>query len=146
MTNVVNFCRNFALIVFVFFITDVRAQEARITEFGIYDEQKILLQETRTIPANQVVRFGFCFEAFVNFFDDDKYMLTQSLVHPEILDKSGWPNKGYNVPRKFKVKNGIASGCVGYNAREKKESPAGDWIFSVSDGSRELLEFSFELR
>ena len=83
---------------------------------------------------------------FVNFFDDDKYMLTQSLVHPEILDKVGWPNKGYNVPRKFKVKNGIASGCVGYNAREKEESPAGDWIFSVSDGSRELLEFSFELR
>ena len=129
-----------------FVLADVNTNDAKITEYGIYNKNQELVKKTRVVPANDVVRFGFCFEVFVNFFDDDKYMLTQSLVHPEILDKSGWPNKGYNVPRKFKVKNGIASGCVGYNAREKEESPAGDWIFSVSDGSRELLEFSFELR
>ncbi len=122
------------------------ANDATITEYGIYNKNKELIKTTTLIPANEVVRFGFCFEVFVNFFDDDKYMLTQSLVHPEISDDGGWPNKGYNVPRKFKVQDGLASGCVGYNARSSDEAPAGAWRFSLSDGSNELLDFSFHLK
>jgi len=134
------------LVVFSSMTTDVKANDARITEYGIYNKNQELLKKTTVIPANQVVRFGFCFEVFVDFFDDDKYMLTQSLTHPEISDDGGWPNKGYNVPRKFKVMNGVASGCVGYNARSSDEAPAGEWRFSLSDGSNELLDFSFNLK
>ena len=120
-------------------------QEDKITEYGIYDDEQKLIKQSKIVPAQQVVRVGFCFEAYVNF-DGDKYMLTQSLAHPEILSEGGWPNKGYNVPRKFKVSNGVASGCVGYNARTKEEAPAGEWTFSVSDGSHELLRFIFILQ
>ncbi|MDC1311685.1 DUF3859 domain-containing protein [Burkholderiales bacterium] len=123
----------------------VHANDAKITEYGIYNKNQELVEKTTVIPADQIIRFGFCFEVFVNFFDDDKYMLTQSVIHPEISDDGGWPNKGYNVPRKFKVINGVASGCVGYNARSKDEAPAGEWQFSLSDGSNELLNFSFNL-
>jgi hypothetical protein len=129
-----------------FVVADVNANNAKITEYGIYNKNQELVKKTRVVPANDVIRFGFCFEVFLKFFDDDKYMLTQSLTHPEISDDGGWPNKGYNVPRKFKVTNGVASGCVGYNARSSDEAPAGEWRFSLSDGSNELLEFSFHLK
>ncbi len=115
----------------------------KITEFGIYTDEHELVKKTKSIPAGEVTRFGFCFEAFVNFFDDDAYMLIQSLEHPPIKDEGGWPNKGYNVPRMFKVKNGIASGCADFKARNQAEMLAGDWIFSITDGGEELIRIKF---
>ena len=141
------FCRQILFFFLCGFVTfNGHANDAKITEYGIYNENQDLVKKTTVIPANEIIRFGFCFEVFVNFFGDDKYMLTQSLSHPEISDDGGWPNKGYNVPRKFKVTEGVASGCVGYNARSSDEAPAGEWRFSLSDGSNELLNFSFNLK
>jgi hypothetical protein len=119
---------------------------ATVTEYGIYNDDHELLETTQSIKGNRVVRFGFCFEAPVNFFDADKYMLVQSLSHPEILEEEdGWPNKGYSVPRKFKVVGGVAQGCVGYKARKPSEAPLGEWVFSITDGRIELLSFTFVL-
>ena len=146
MSKFLLFFQSVAVLMCFLFANGVAAQGVKISEYGIYDDNQKLIRKSKVVPAGQVVRFGFCFEAFVNFFDDDKYMLTQSLVHPEILSDEGWPNKGYNVPRKFKVENGTAFGCVGYNARSKKEAPAGEWVFSLSDGSDELLKFTFSLK
>ncbi|MEK9866795.1 MAG: DUF3859 domain-containing protein [Betaproteobacteria bacterium] len=119
---------------------------ATVTEYGVYNDDHELLEATKSIKGNRVVRFGFCFEASVNFFDADKYMLVQSLSHPEILEEEdGWPNKGYSVPRKFKVVDGVAQGCVGYKARKPSEAPLGEWVFSITDGRIELLSFTFVL-
>lgn len=117
-----------------------------VKEYGIYSEERRLIKETKTIPAHKIVRFGFCFEAFVDFYEGDKYMLVQTLTHPKIEDDGGWPNIGYSVPRKFKVVEGIAQGCVDYKARDSNEAPAGDWIFSITDGRVELIKIKFILK
>ena len=146
MNKFVVFCRSSALMSCLFCSSGIAGQEAKIIEYGIYNDARELIKQTKIVPAGEVVQFGFCFEVFVNFFDDNKYMLTQTLAHPEIADDGGWPNIGYNVPRKFKVVNGTAFGCVGYNARAEKEAPAGEWIFSLSDGNDELVQFTFILK
>ncbi|MGD2139496.1 MAG: DUF3859 domain-containing protein [Burkholderiales bacterium] len=118
----------------------------KITEYGIYSEDHRLLRKTTTIPSGAPVRFGFCFYAFIDFHDDDAYMLVESLQHPPVGEKDGGADTGYSVPRMFKVREGTAHGCAGYRARSADDLRPGVWKFTISDGADELVvqEFTIE--
>lgn len=118
----------------------------KVVEYGIYSEKHKLIRKTVTIPNGEPVRFGFCFEAFVDFFDDDSYMLVESLTHPGLDAKQGGETGGYSVPRMFKVRNGTAYGCSGYRARDAGDLRPGVWRFVISDGSDELVVQEFEVK
>ncbi len=118
----------------------------KVVEYGIYSENHKLIRKTVTIPNGEPVRFGFCFEAFVDFFDDDSYMLVESLTHPVLGAKQGGDNSGYSVPRMFKIRNGTAYGCSGYRARDAADLRPGVWRFVISDGSDELVVQEFEVK
>jgi hypothetical protein len=125
----------------------VGAQQAgKITEYGIYSDDHKLLERTSRIPAGGAIRFGFCFEAFVDFYDDESYMLVEALEHPPVPGKEGGVNNGYSVPRLFKVRDGVAYGCSGYRARDKSDLRPGVWKFTISDGPDNLVihEFTVE--
>jgi len=120
--------------------------DAKVTEYGIYSEDHKLLKKTTTIPNGAAVRFGFCFEAFIDFDDADSYMLVESLQHPPVGAKDGGPDTGYSVPRLFKVRDSRAYGCSGYRARDGDDLRPGVWKFTISDGPDDLVvqEFTIE--
>ena len=118
----------------------------KIVEYGIYSEDHKLLKKTATIPKGGAVRFGFCFEAFVDFFDDKSYMLVESLAHPPVAGKQGGEDTGYSVPRMFKIRDGTAYGCSGYRARDAADLRPGIWRFVISDGPDELVVQEFTIK
>jgi hypothetical protein len=119
----------------------------KITEYGIYSKDHKLLKKTTTIPNGAEVRFGFCFEAFIDFRDADKYMLVESLQHPPVGPTDGAPNIGYSVPRMFKVRgDGTAFGCAGYHARDASDLRPGVWKFTISDGPEDLVVKEFTVK
>lgn len=118
----------------------------KVVEYGVYSNKHKLIRKTATIPNGEAVRFGFCFEAFVDFFDDDSYMLVESLTHPGLGAKQGGENSGYSVPRLFKVRDGTAYGCSGYHARDAADLRPGVWRFVISDGPDELVVQEFEVK
>ena len=121
-------------------------QPGKVVEYGIYSENHKLLKKTTTIPGDRAVRFGFCFEAFVDFFDDDTYMLVESLSHPPLAGKDGGQNNGYSVPRLFKVRDGTAYGCAGYRARNAADLRPGVWKFTISDGPDDVVTQTFTIK
>lgn len=118
----------------------------KVVEYGIYSKDHKLIKKTATIPNGEPVRFGFCFEAFVDFFDDDSYMLVEQLSHPALGGEQGGENSGYSVPRMFKVRDGKAYGCSGYRARDAGDLRPGVWRFVISDGPDELVVQEFEVK
>jgi hypothetical protein len=118
----------------------------KVVEYGIYSKNNKLVKRTATIPAGGAVRFGFCFEADVQFFDDDSYMLVESLSHPTLDGQQGGENNGYSVPRMFKIRDGTAYGCSGYRARDASDLRPGVWRFVISDGPDELVVQEFEIK
>lgn len=119
---------------------------AKVTEYGIYSEDHKLVKKTTAIPNGAAVRFGFCFEAFIDFYDADSYMLTESLQHPPVGSKDGAPDTGYSVPRMFKVRDGSAHGCSGYRARSADDLRPGVWKFTISDGPDDLVVQEFTIK
>lgn len=118
----------------------------KVTEFGIYSDDHQLLKRTTTIPDGGAIRFGFCFEAFVDFYESE-YMLMESLTHPQVPGQQGGVNTGYSVPRLFKVsRDGVASGCAGYRARDANDLRPGVWKFTISDGADELVVQEFTIK
>ena len=118
----------------------------KVVEYGIYSSKHKLLKKTATIPSGEAVRFGFCFEAFIDFYDDDSYMLVESLTHPPLGDAQAGENSGYSVPRMFKVREGTAYGCSGYRARDAADLRPGTWRFVITDGPDELVVQEFEIK
>ena len=118
----------------------------KVTEYGIYSEKHKLVKKTATIPDSGAIRFGFCFEAFVDFHDDDSYMLVESLEHPPVAGQQGGADTGYSVPRMFKVSDGVARGCSGYRARDANDLRPGVWKFTISDGADELVVQEFTIK
>ncbi len=118
----------------------------KVVEYGIYSEQNELLKKTTIIPNGAAVRFGFCFEANIQFFDDDLYMLVEALEHPAVAGKEGGENAGYSVPRLFKVRDGIAYGCSGYRARDAADLRPGVWKFTISDGPDNVVVQEFTIQ
>ena len=121
-------------------------QPGRVVEYGIYSEDHKLLKKTATIPNGGAVRFGFCFEADIGFFDDDSYMLVESLEHPPVSGSEDGENSGYSVPRLFKVRDGTAYGCSGYRARNAADLRPGVWKFTISDGPDNLIVQEFTIK
>lgn len=120
-------------------------QTGKIVEFGIYSDERKLLKKTTTIPIEGSVRFGFCFEADIDF-DEDSYMLVESLTHPPIAVRDRGEDSGYSVPRMFKVRDGVARGCSGYRARDISDLRPGVWKFTISDGEEILVVQEFSVR
>ena len=118
----------------------------KITEYGIYSQDHKLLKKTTTIPNGAEVRFGFCFEAFIDFRDADSYMLVEALQHPPVGSKDSVPDVGYSVPRMFKVRDGTAYGCAGYHARNADDLRPGVWKFTISDGPEDLVVKEFTVK
>ncbi|UCH47317.1 MAG: DUF3859 domain-containing protein [Betaproteobacteria bacterium] len=118
----------------------------KVTEYGIYSEQNELLKKTTIIPNGAAVRFGFCFEADIQFFDDERYMMVEALEHPPVTGKEGGENAGYSVPRLFKVRGGIAYGCSGYRARDAADLRPGVWKFTISDGPDDVVVQEFTIQ
>jgi hypothetical protein len=120
-------------------------QTGKVVEFGIYSDERKLLKKTRTIPIRGGVRFGFCFEADIDF-SEDRYMLVESLAHPPIVAPDGGEEAGYSVPRMFEVRDGVARGCSGYRARDVSDLRPGVWKFTISDGEEVLVVQEFNVR
>lgn len=118
----------------------------KITEYGIYSKDHKLLKKTTNIPEGAEVRFGFCFEAYIDFRDADSYMLVEALQHPPVGSKDSAPNVGYSVPRMFKVRDGTAYGCSGYHARDASDLRPGVWKFTISDGPEDLVVKEFTVK
>lgn len=123
-----------------------KSRLGKVIEYGIYSEQNELLKKTTIIPNGAAVRFGFCFEADIQFFDDDNYMLVEALEHPPVKGKEGGQNAGYSVPRLFKVRDGIAYGCSGYRARDAADLRPGIWKFTISDGPDDVVVQEFTIK
>jgi len=122
------------------------AQETgKVVEFGIYSDDRKLLETTTIIPIKDGVRFGFCFEADIDFYEDS-YMLVESLTHPPIAVRDSGEDSGYSVPRMFAVRDGVARGCSGYRARDVSDLRPGVWKFTISDGEEVLVEQEFSVR
>ncbi len=122
------------------------AQSAgKVTEYGVYDANNSLILRTRDIPAGKPVRFGFCFEANIDF-PEDRYMLVETLVHPPVPSNGSGEDVGYSVPRMFEVRNGVARGCSGYRARNESDLRPGVWKFTISDGDEELVVQEFTIK
>lgn len=120
-------------------------QSGRVVEYGIYSEDHKLLKKTTSIPITTGVRFGFCFEARIDF-TEDSYMLLETLSHPPITTTDDGEGAGYSVPRMFKVRDGVAHGCSGYRARDISDLRPGVWKFTISDGEEELVVQEFNIR
>ena len=120
-------------------------QTGKVVEFGIYSDERKLLKKTTTIPIKGGLRFGFCFEADIDFFED-RYMLVESLTHPPIPARDSGEDAGYSVPRMFEVRDGVARGCSGYRARDASDLRRGVWKFTISDGEEVLVVQEFIVR
>jgi len=120
-------------------------QVGKVVEFGIYSDDYKLLQKTTAIPIEKGVRFGFCFEADIDFAEDS-YMLVESLAHPPIPVRGGGDDAGYSVPRMFAVRDGVAHGCSAYRARDVSDLRSGVWKFTISDGDEVLVVQEFSVR
>ena len=120
-------------------------QQGKVVEYGIYSQDHELLKKTTDVPIESGVRFGFCFEADIQFFEDS-YMLLESLSHPPIVAKGSGEGTGYSVPRMFKVRDGIARGCSGYRARDESDLRPGVWMFTISDGDEVLVVQKFNIK
>jgi hypothetical protein len=118
----------------------------KVVEYGIYSEKNELIKKTTIIPSGAAVRFGFCFEADIQFFDDDRYMMVEALDHPPVKGEEGGENAGYSVPRLFKVREGIAYGCSGYRARDAADLRPGVWKFTISDGPDDVVVQEFTIQ
>ena len=134
-----------ALVCAAFAKMAVAQQTTKVVEFGIYSDERKLLKKTTTIPIEGGVRFGFCFEADIDFHEDS-YMLVESLTHPPIAVRDSSEDAGYSVPRMFKVRDGVAHGCSGYRARDVSDLRPGVWKFTISDGEEVLVEQEFIVR
>jgi hypothetical protein len=121
-------------------------QIGKVVEYGIYSEDHELLQRTTTIPSGGAIRFGFCFEADIQFFEEDRYMMVEALEHPPVPGQEGGENTGYSVPRLFKVRDGVAHGCSGYRARDAADLRPGVWRFSISDGPDSVVVQEFTVK
>lgn len=131
----------------LFLVADATAQQlGKVIEYGIYSEDHKLLKKTTTIPNGGAVRFGFCFEADINFFDDDSYMLVEALEHPPVPGQQGGDDSGYSVPRLFKVRDGTAYGCSGYRARDAADLRPGVWKFTITDGPDVVVVQEFTIK
>ncbi len=136
-----------AVLIGLLFAGSALAQQiGKVVEYGIYSEDNRLLEKTTKIPDGGAVRFGFCFEADIQFFDDDSYMMVEALEHPVVAGKEGGENTGYSVPRLFKVREGIAYGCSGYRARDATDLRPGVWKFTISDGPDDVVVQEFTIR
>lgn len=120
-------------------------QNGKVTEFGIYSDDNKLLKKTTVIPVKSGIRFGFCFEADIDFFEDS-YMLIESLVHPPISAQGSSEDVGYSVPRMFPVREGVARGCSAFRARDVSDLRRGAWTFTISDGEQDLVVQEFSVR
>ena len=118
----------------------------KVVEYGIYSEKNEVIKKTTIIPNGAAVRFGFCFEADIQFFDDDSYMMVEALEHPLVKGKEGGENAGYSVPRLFKVREGVAYGCSGYRARDAADLRPGVWKFTISDGPDDVVVQEFTIQ
>lgn len=128
------------------FIASARAEQSgKVVEFGIYSEDHKLLKKTTSIPIKGGVRFGFCFEASIDF-SEDRYMLVETLAHPPVKTKGSGEDAGYSVPRMFEVRDGVAHGCSGYRARDVSDLRPGVWKFSISDGEEVLVVQEFDIK
>jgi hypothetical protein len=134
-----------ALVGTAFIGTALAGQSGKVVEHGIYSEDHKLLEQTTSIPIKGAVRFGFCFEADIDFLED-RYMLIESLAHPPVHIKGRGEDTGYSVPRMFKVRDGVAHGCSGYRARDAADLRPGVWKFTISDGEEELVVQEFTVR
>ena len=134
-----------ALVSTAFIGVALAGQSGKVVEYGIYSEDHKLLEQTKTIPGEGAVRFGFCFEADIDF-SEDRYMLIESLAHPPVHIKGRGEDTGYSVPRMFKVRDGVAHGCSGYRARDAADLRPGVWTFTISDGEEELVVQKFTVR
>ncbi len=117
----------------------------QVVEYGIYSDDHKLLKKTTNIPIKDSVRFGFCFEANIDF-TEDRYMLVETLAHPPVQAKDSGEHSGYSVPRMFEVRDGVAHGCSGYRARDVSDLRPGVWKFTISDGEKELVVQEFSIR
>lgn len=120
-------------------------RSGKVVEYGIYSDDHKLLQKTTIIPIKDGVRFGFCFEANIDF-SEDRYMLVETLAHPPVQAKDSGEHSGYSVPRMFEVRDGVAHGCSGYRARDVSDLRPGVWKFTISDGEEELVVQEFSIR
>ena len=136
---------NIALVCTVFSEIAFAQETGKVVEFGIYSDERKLLKKTTTIPIEGGVRFGFCFEADIDFHEDS-YMLVESLTHPPLAVRDSGEDSGYSVPRMFKVRDGVARGCSGYRARDVSDLRPGVWKFTISDGEEVLVEQEFSVR
>lgn len=135
-----------AIFISMVFSTNTFAEQlGEVVEYGIYSQDQKLLEKTTDIPIASGVRFGFCFEADIEFFED-RYMLTESLTHPPIVTEESGEGTGYSVPRMFKVRDGVAYGCSGYRARDISDLRPGVWKFTISDGAEELVSQEFNIQ
>ncbi len=117
----------------------------KVVEYGIYSDDHKLLTKTTNIPIKDSVRFGFCFEANIDF-TEDRYMLVETLAHPPVQARDSGEHSGYSVPRMFEVRDGVAHGCSGYRARDVSDLRPGVWKFTISDGEKELVVQEFSIR
>ncbi len=120
-------------------------RSGKVVEYGIYSDDHKLLKKTTNIPIKDSVRFGFCFEANIDFAED-RYMLVETLAHPPVQAKDSGEHAGYSVPRMFEVRDGVAHGCSGYRARDVSDLRPGVWKFTISDGEKELVVQEFSIR
>jgi len=134
------------ILILFLFGSALAQQPGKVVEYGIYSADHKLLKKTTTIPNGSAVRFGFCFEADIDFFDDNSYMLVETLEHPPVSGKQGGEDAGYTVPRMFKVRDGIAYGCSGYRARDAADLRPGVWKFTISDGPDVLVTQTFRIK
>jgi hypothetical protein len=134
-----------ALVCTAFAKTAFAQQTGKVVEFGIYSDERKLLKKTTSIPIKGGVRFGFCFEADIDF-SEDSYMLIESLAHPPIPVRDSGEDAGYSVPRMFEVRDGVARGCSGYRARDVSDLRRGVWKFTISDGEEVLVVQEFSVR
>jgi hypothetical protein len=117
----------------------------KVTEYGIYSAERMLLRQTRTIPNERGLRFGFCYE-ITGMEEDGSFMLMESLRHPVMKDASGVEGTGYSVPRMFRFRNGTARGCLGYGFDRERPVTPGVWRFAISDGGNDVLVQEFTVR
>ena len=132
------------------------APTARIIESGLYSTDPVadpprgtpvgryrLLERTQKVPLRLGVRFGFCAQ-FEGVEVEGKYMLTEIVRHPLMVQPSGIEITGWNVPRMLNVENGRGIWCESHVLTQPHELVPGRWRFVVGDADADLVVEEFD--
>ena len=132
------------------------APTARIIESGLYSTDPVadpprgtpvgryrLLERTQKVPLRLGVRFGFCAQ-FEGVEVEGKYMLTEIVRHPLMVQPSGIEVTGWNVPRMLNVENGRGIWCESHVLTQPHELVPGRWRFVVGDADADLVVEEFD--